>query len=380
MFEKYARLEDRAERLEIFNILKLNLCACLRLVEFLVLVILISGPAWFLGSTLTETIGRLPGAALALGLMLGLVALARLPLLLVLSRLAADFGLDPRPAAHRFKDILAPVRRRGLAAWLISFILYLGLSYLNLWIWTLASLILGIGLMILDAYFPGWLRPERIRPLRPDDLEPALLERLDHWTSKTGLPSRSLAVSTSFSPTLEPPRLEGLGRTTRLIIPEKALAAFTPRELSVMVVAAAVSSLVKAPFKFLLLRLCALAVAIPLASIFISTLGLSLWGYPLYISPALLVLVWTAAWIGYGVAEFALRLTRRGMEAQLAAVAVMVTKDEEALPAALATLADKNLEEEAPPAWREIFRHRYSRQAFLKRAKYHQHMAKFTDE
>lgn len=380
MFEKYVRLENRAERLEIYNILKLNLSACLRLVEFLALVILISGPAWFLGSALTETIGRLPGAALAIGLMLGLVALVRLPLLLIMSRLAADFGLDPRPATHRFKATLAPVRRRGLAVWLISFLLFLGLNYLNLWIWTLASLILGIGLMILDAYFPGWLRPEQIRPLRPDDLEPALLERLDHWTAKTGLPSRSLAVSTSFSPSLELPRLEGLGRTTRLIIPEKALAAFTPRELSVMVVAAAVGSLVKAPLKFLLLKLCALAVAIPLASIFISTLGLSLWGYPLYISPALLVLVWMAAWIGYGVAEFALRLTRRGMETQLAAVAVMVTKDEEALPTALTTLADKNLEEESPPAWREIFRSRFSRQAFLQRAKYHQHMAKFTGE
>jgi hypothetical protein len=147
-----------------------------------------------------------------------------------------------------------------------------------------------------------------------------------------------------------------------------------------MVVGAAVGSLVKAPLKFLLLRLCALAVAIPLASIFISTLGLSLWGYPLYISPALLVLVWAATWIGYGVAEFALRLTRRGMDTQLAAVAVMVTKDDEALPAALATLADKNLEEEEPPAWRELFRRRFSRQAFLKRTKYHQHMAKFTNE
>lgn len=380
MFEKYARLESRAERLEIFNILKLNLQACLRLAEFLALVILISGPAWFISSALTSALGRLPGAALALGLMLGLVALVRLLPLLVLSRLAADFGQDPRPAAARIRALFLVGRRRGLAAWLLSFILFLGLSYLNLWLWTLASLALGIVLMVLEAYFPGWLRPERLRPLRPDDLEPALLERLDHWTGKTGLPSRALAVSTTFNPELEPPHLKGLGRNLRLVIPEKALAAFTPRELSVLVVGAAVGSLVKAPLKFLLLRLCALAVAIPLASIFISTLGLSLWGYPLYSSPALLALVWAAAWIGYGVAEFALRLTRRGMETQLAAVAVMTTKDDQALPSALATLAEKNLEEDEPPAWRELFRCRFSRQAFLKRAKYHQHLAKFTDE
>lgn len=377
MFERYARLEDRAERLEVFNLLKLNLSACLRLAELLSMVLLAAGPAWLLGRRLTEALGPALGSALTLLLMLALPALVRLPAVALTGRLKAAFGLDPRPAAQRFKAAASVGLRRFAAAWLVSGLLFLGLAYLNLWVWTLAALGLGLGLMILDAFFPQWLRPEKLRELRPDDLDPDLTLRLDHWTSKTGLPSRAVMVGGAFRPELEPPRLEGLGPTQRLIIPEKALAAFPPRELAVLVVATAVGGLVKAPLKFLLLRLCALAVAVPLASILISTLGLSLWAYPLQASPALMVLVWLAVWIGALVAEFAARLTRRSLEAQLAAVAEMALEDQEALPQALAIIAEKNLEEDNPPAWREVFRSSYSRQLFLQRVKYHQHMAKF---
>jgi len=380
MFEKFARIEDRSERLEIYNLLKFNLSACLRLVEFLALAVLISGLGWFIGLKLSEPLGRIPGGLIALGLMLLVFGLVRLPLLYLSGTLAADFGLDPRPASRRLKSMILGGLRRLALVWLISAILYLGLIHLNLWLWTLSALALGAILITLDAFFPCFWRGGRHRPLNPGELSPELLARIDQWTPKTGLASKAIVVSAAFSPELTPPFLEGLGRTMRLVIPEKNLIAFTPRELSVLVVTRVVAALIKAPLKFLLLRFCALAVAVPLASILLSTLGAGLWAYPLTYSPALLALVWAGAWIGAGAAEFTILLTRRSMDTQLAAVAAMILKDEEALPAALAVLAEKNLEETNSPAWREIFRPRFNRQTFINRAKYHQHMSKFTEE
>ena len=380
MFEKFARIEDRTERLEIYNLLKFNFNACLRLAELLALAVLISGAGWFIGGRLSASLGVTGGGLVTIGVMLLIFGLARLPLLCLASSLNAAFGLDPRPASRRLKGLALTGLRRLILAWLISAVLYLGLIHLNLWIWTLCALTLGAGLITLGGFYPGIMRPDKLRPLSDDELAPELLARLNQWASKTGLDPKSIFVSSAYSPELKPPRLEGLGRTLKLVIPEKALAAFTPRELNVMVVAVVAAALIKAPLKFLLLRFCALAVAVPLASILLSTLGVGLWAYPLVHSPALMGLVWLGIWVGAGAAEFTIRMTRRSMDAQLAAVAGMVLADEEALPAALTILTEKNLEENATPAWREIFSARFSRQTFINRAKYHQHMSKFSEE
>ncbi len=376
MFKKFARIENRTERLEIFSLLRFNLLVCLRLAELLALALLIAGLGWFIGEPLTARGGR-PGGILAIILMLGLVELARLPFLAALSALAADFGLDPRPFRLRLAQAAGPELRRLLAVGAVSALLYWGLTALNLWLWTLAAFLLGAGLVLLNAFHPRLLRPETRRGPRDGELPPTLAIRLDHWAAKTGLSARRLLIATDFSPELKAPALSGFGPTQRLIIPERALAAFTPREMSLLVVMAAVGALVKVSVKMLLLRFCALAVAVPLAAILISTVGTGWWGYPLATPPTLVVLVWLAVWLGLGVAEFTIRLTRRILEPQLAAAATTILKDDEALVSALTTMAEKNLEEENPPAWRECLRSRPSLAVFLKRARYHQHLAKF---
>jgi hypothetical protein len=183
-----------------------------------------------------------------------------------------------------------------------------------------------------------------------------------------------IPVDTSFSPYLAPPRLSGFGPTQTLIIPEKALVTFTPRALALLTVPAVVEGLVKAPLNFILLRGCALAVAGPLAAILISTLGARLWIYPMFHKPALVLLIWLAAWLGLALADFTTRLVRRDLEAQLAAAAALILRDDEAVDAARSTLALKNLEEEAPPAWRDWFSHNYGRPAFLKRCQHYRRL------
>ncbi|UQZ88114.1 hypothetical protein C4J81_02360 [Deltaproteobacteria bacterium Smac51] len=383
MFEKFAMIEDQKERLEIYNILKFNLTACLRLAEFMALAVLISGLGWFIGTESTRLItpeaGPWASAGVSIALMILIFALLRLPFLLAIGRLHAAFGLDPRSGSCRLKELFGLGMRRGLVAWAVSMLLYGALIRLDLWYWTILALATGAVLVALNSFMPRLVTPEKLRPLRDGDLTPALLNQIERWTPKTGLSSNDIFVSTTFSPELTFPRLEGVGPTTKLIVNEKALSSFPPRELSILVVTGIMDALIKGPLKFMLLRFCSLAVAVPLAAILISTVGASIWAYPLMNNPVLITLVWAAAWVGLIISDFTIRLTSRGMSAQLAAAATMVMKDETSLDAALSTMAKKNLEEESPASWRELFRPQYSHQAFMKRARYHQHMSKFTE-
>jgi hypothetical protein len=341
----------------------------------MILALLIAGLGWLVGEPLRTWGGR-PGALLAIGLMLGIVELARLPFLAALGALTADFGLDPRPFRQRLAAAAGPELRGLMAVWLISAALFWGLTALDLWVWTVSALAFGAVIITVDAFRPRLRRPESLRSPKEGELPPSLNLRLDQWASKTGLPARKMLISTDFSPELKPPSLSGLGAAQRLVIQERALAAFTPREITFLAVVAAVGALVRIEMKMLLLRFCALAVAAPLAAMLISILGMG-WGYPQAASPSLITVVWLAAWLSLGAAEFTTRLTRRALAPQLAAAAAAILKDDEALPSILATLAEKNLEEENPPFWREFLGSRPSREAFLKRVRYHQHLASF---
>jgi hypothetical protein len=178
-----------------------------------------------------------------------------------------------------------------------------------------------------------------------------------------------LTVSTTFEPELTPPRLSGLGPTLRLVIPETALAAIPPREQAQQSVAAVLESLVKAPFKFMFLRFCGLAMAGSAAVVLLSALGPAVGLYPLAVNPELAPLLWAAVWVGWALANLAGRFTRRIITVQLLASAAELLKDEGAVSAALKTLAAKNLEPDSRPAWQEIFRRRVSRAKFLKELK-----------
>ena len=373
MFKKFSSLSDPAERLEIFNLLKFNLAICRRLAEFLTLIVLIAGFGGFAGRTAASG-PPLPYSALVIGLALFCAALPRWLFLAVESALAADFGLDPRPAGQRLTARAALDIRRLLAAWVLSILLFQLLTVLDLWAWALVVLASGAGLLLLDALKPRWLRPEKLRLPLEGEVDPALGRRFDKWTRQMGFKPWPIRISTTFNPYLEPPRLSGFGPTQTLIISERALSAFTPRALTLLTVSAMVEGLVKAPLKFLLLRGCALAVAGPLAAVFISTLGTRLWLYPLTYNPALVILIWLAGWIGLSLADFSARLVRRDLSAQLAAAAALILKDDEAASAARTALAVKNLEEEAPPAWRNWFSLHYSYPVFLKRFQHYRRL------
>ncbi len=383
MFNKFAGIEDQKERLEIYNLLKFNLSACLRLAEFMTLVVLISGLGWLISSesarVLNPALGPWGSAGVSLLLMILIPALIRLPFLLAIGRLKAVFKLDPRSGAGRMKDIAGAGLRRLILVWTFSMILYAALVKLELWQWTVLALVLGAALVALDSFFPGLMNPEKLRPLREGDLSPSLLVQIENWKTKTGLSTENIFISSTFRPELSFPRLTGLGPTTKLVIQERALASFPPRELSILVVTGVLEALVKGPLKFMLLRFCSLAVTAPLAAILISTVGASFWGYPLISNPALITLVWVSAWVGLNISAFTVRLTGRGLTVQLAAAAAIVIKDESSLETALSTMAQKNLEDERPAYWRELFSRQYGRHTFIKRVKYHRHMSKFSE-
>jgi hypothetical protein len=384
MFKKFARIADDEEKIEIYNLLKLTLSICLFMAELLILAVMAAGLGWRIGAESIAAaadlgLGFMTGSAAAIGLMLLTAGLIRLPVVWAVKQLQADFGLDPRPFSRRLKELILADLKGGLVIWLVSVGLFAVLAETNILTWTLSAAGLGLLLILLDACFPNLLRPDRRRPLKEGELPASLTTRIDKWAPKTGLRLSDVVVSARPEPYLAAPRLEGLGRHMRLVIQEKALAAFSPREMAVLTVIGVMAALVKAPLKFMLARLCSMFVAVPLAAILISAAGASLWAYPLTVSPALAVLFWLAAWSGYWLSELTIRLTSRALGVQLAAAATAVLQDEEALPAALKTLAEKNLEESSPPAWREFLRRSHSRAEFLKRVKYYRHMAKYSE-
>jgi hypothetical protein len=372
MFKKFSSLPDPGERLEIFNLLKFNLGICRRLSEFATLTTLIAGFSWF--SHKFAPSSTLAHSAPLIGLAIFFATLPRWLFLAAESTLAADFGLDPRPVSQRLKARAALEIRWLPTAWLLSVLLFQLLTVLELWAWTLAALALGIGLLLLDSFKPRLFRPERLRHPMEGEVDPVLNQRFDRWAKQMGFKPWPIRVATTFNPYLTPPRLSGLGSSQTLIISEKALSAFPPRALTLLTVSAVVEGLVKAPLKFLPLRGCALAVAAPLTAVLLGTLGTHLWLYPLVHNPALITLVWLAGWSGLILAEFATRIVRRDLEAQLSAAAATILKDDAAVGAARVTLAVKNLEEEAPPAWRNWFSHRYSSQAFIKRFQHYRRL------
>lgn len=379
MFKKFAQLEDRTERLELFNLLKFNLQILLRLAELLSLAALASGPAWRLGTVLAQRAGQAAGAVLAIGLMALILALVRLPFLYSLGSLNAAFGLDPRPTGRFLKWLIKGELIRCGLLWLISSVLFLGLAWLNLWLWITLGLVLGALGLVCAALNPFWGRKTPREP-QPGELSPNLVERLDKWSPKTGLTSGDILISDDFSPGLKKPWLVGLGRRVKIIIPEKALCAFKPEQLGLLTVSAMVERLAKAPEKMLLLRLSALAVAVPLAGILISLAGPGLWGYPIHKSPALMTMVWLAGWVAFGLGEISIRMTRRSLETQASAVAALLLKNEDSLPQALETFAERNLEQDSPSAIIGFFSPHYDRKRFMKQVRRHQHLAKFKEE
>lgn len=365
---KVSKIENQDQKPEAFNLLKLGLKSMLKLSEFLVLLLLAAGLNWRLTEPLIALAGPLAGAGLGLALMLALIGLPRLIWLYCLDRLNVDFGLDPRPGNVIFKSTLGLELKRGLLLWLLSLLLYGLMLAMNLWLWTTVGLVLGLGLTVLDAYHPGLLRPAKLRPLADDELSPALMARLEKWSHKTKLNRQNIFVDQTFRPELERPGLSGLGAELKLIIPQKALVAYPTRALNLLVATAVMEHLTKAQLSYFFLRICAVAVAAPLASLL---LGLSGAVQPMALpqdGPALVSLVWLALWLAGQMAALAVHLTRRSVEIQAAAAASIILNDEDALTLALDTRVERNLEEPSPPAWREFFLPSCGRRHFLKRA------------
>lgn len=379
MFKKFTAPENLEEKLEIFNLLKFNLVSSLKLMELLALLILGAGLGWRISSFFTNMLGPFYGTPIAVAALLLFVLLLRLPPVFILTKLYGDFGLDLRPSGPRLKKMASLSFYHFLLAWVASLLLLAGLHFMPLWIWTVASLAASFFILMLASNYPGLADLAEFRQLRPGDLPDYTLVQLDQWSGKTGVGSKDILISTTFNPVLEAPSLFGLGRKTRLIVPERALAVLPPKEMNFLVLTAAIGGVANAQLKFIFLRFCALATAFPLAAILIATWGSSMWGYPLMINPSLVVYAWLGLWLGVNLAEISERFTRRSIEVQLAAAVSTILVDQDIPQSAYAALGSKNLAESSPPLWRAVFLKRHGVSEMLKRIRYQCHLAKFED-
>ncbi len=365
MFKKFACLSDETERREIFSLLTFNLTLCLRLMEILSLSFLFFGLGWFISQS-TASLGPNLGPAAAVALMLVFIALMRLGPLWAREKLGAAFGLSP--AEGCLERALIRQLKPGLWLYLSSLPLLFGLEYLPLWGWTLAALALGLGLLALLNSFPRLWRPGRPRPATEAEIPAELRQRAALWQSRSRLGPEQIWVDDICSLEAAWPRLEGLGSRLRLVIPGR-LVKLPPRELSALASLGLLAAVMRVPQKFLLLKICALCFCLPLAAILIGLLGSALWAYPLLVKAVLVILIWLALALGWLVAQLALNLTSRTLEAQLAASLMDILPEGPALVrSALEAAAAQNLEPAQRPAWQDFFRPHLSWETLLQRA------------
>ncbi|MGL4209889.1 MAG: hypothetical protein ACRCTY_10950 [Candidatus Adiutrix sp.] len=384
MFKKFAEIQDQKERIEIFNLLKINLSLCLIMLMAVVLFFLIM----ILGQIISFSLyfpNSDSGAAFWLGrfaaifLMLGLIFLARLPVLMAQNQLRADFGLDSRPFSSRFKWILASEFRSWLLAGALSAISFVVLLNTSLLLWVVITLPLLLICLTINLFFPHIYQPQNLRLPKKGEFSAKMLAKIDQWSPKTGLLSSDILISTDFKPELDLPTVEWHKFRLRLIISEKALHDFPCDQLRLALAFGVLGWVVKMPLKIFLLRFFVLAAGVPITAILISTVGVAQWAYPLVVSPAIVTLIWLGAGFSLTLYYVVLGGLFRALNTQLATASAMILKDDDALEGVLKTLAEKNLESESPPWWQKLFHFRHSRSEFLKRAKFQQHLANFTE-
>ncbi len=376
MFEKMAQIENKAERAELFTSTHFLLRTLGVASEFLALICFVVGGAWLLGSELVSQLGLELGSGLTILAMVLSAIVLRLPWQLGQIKLEMAFGLEPRPFKIAAGRKLFLNLRRGLIVWLFLFLLYWILVSSDLFWWAISGAFLGFIVCAIDSWQPRWWRPVTLRPLASEELSADFLEKLARWQPKILLPSEKIMVSTTFSPFLELPRLEGLGNKRLLVIPERALASFTPQEMEVLVTSSLISSILKLPQKLMFLRFCVVAISFPIAAILISSIGHFWWKYPLFLNPALASLIALSLWFGAYLVTLSQNFLMRTLATQLGAAAGILLDDQKSLASALSTLADKNLEPENIPAWQELFRPLFSRVRFLKKVHQQEHLAK----
>ncbi|MDR3153831.1 MAG: hypothetical protein LBW85_06065 [Deltaproteobacteria bacterium] len=327
-----------------------------RLVELAFLagaLFFLADACWRLGQAIfAGSAGEILGAFLlvtAFGIVRAPAGLARICL-------ERDFGLDPRPlrarAGERFLDFLffLPVGALGTLA------LHAALPVMGALAWGLCCLTLfwlALALWLMKPRLTA-LADRRLRKPAPGEIPPDTGRRLELIsTGSAKITVDDILISTAFRPGLAAP----FPMAGKIIVPEKALAAFPPKALEARIAAAALERLVSASRNLTVLRFFSMALAAPGSLILLNSVGL-FFGYPLAATPGLAGLIWAGGWGAFWFSELAALFVERAVSARLLATVAAITMDARSLFESIELMARWNLDPARQTPLLDFFRPR----------------------
>ena len=340
MFRKLFLKVKASERAEIYGLMDFVLSAVGLMLELAAIELL----AFSLGRLIADRVGSpegLWGTALTILPFCLVMLVFAAPARILRASLAAGFGLDPRPLWARLRSLAFSGLIFLVFVWLASWAVYEGLRSGDPFLWS-GALLGCLWLFVLGDYFFRRIRlSASLRDIAPEEIPEGLAPFLDVWR-KSFPKAGKLKVYDTFRKGLSMPGYLG----SDLVISGKALAAFTPEALKTGVVMAIMTQMLKLDRNYLILRLAAVALAVPGAIIILHSLGFFL-GFPLMSEPRLIPLVWLAVWFARQVSVLIERQLRRYLAYKLNYAVVSVTGNAPALVTFIGTMARYN-----QAAWR----------------------------
>lgn len=335
MFRKLFLKVKASERAEIHGLMDFVLSCVGLMLELVALELLAFG----LGRVIIDR-AAIPDGPWAPGLVLLPLCLVMLiavaPTRLLKADLKAGFGLDPRPLWPRIRSLAASGLIFLVCLWLASWAVFAALQTGSMLLWV--GVLLGcLWLCVLGRHAAKRLIISRsLRDIRPEEIPEGLAPFLDVW--RRNFPKAGqLKVFDLFQPGLTMPGYLGHD----LVVSGKALAAFTPDALRSGVVMAIMTQMLKLDRNYLIMRLAAIALAVPGAIIILHSLGFAM-GFPLATSPRSMPLIWLAAWFARQVSVLLERQLRKYLQYKINSAVVAVTRDPAALSTAIGTMARYN--------------------------------------
>ncbi|MDR1658475.1 MAG: hypothetical protein LBT47_13180 [Deltaproteobacteria bacterium] len=356
MFRKLFLKLKVSERAEIYGLLDFFIAAVGLGVELMVFEFLAFSPGrWLLGKLGADVVSIEPHSS---GLLTSALALGPYCLILLIavgfsrvirSSLQNGFGLDPRPLKVRAVNLTLSGLVFLAYVWTASWVVFQAVLTSNLILWSVVFL--GcLWLYVLGSFFLKRLVWQNsLRDIKPEEVPAGMSPFLESW-QKNQKVAGGIKVSGLFQPGLTMPSYLG----PNVVISDKALAAFTPDALKSGIIMAFMSQMLSLERNYLIIRLAAIALAVPGAIIILHSLGFFL-GFPLSIEPWLMPLIWLAAWFAFQVSRLLEFGLKRFLCYKLNAAAATVTSSVFSIITAIGTMVRYNQIPWHSPWWRRVF-------------------------
>jgi hypothetical protein len=245
---------------------------------------------------------------------------------------------------------LVPAGTAGTAA------LFVALQAAGPLAWGLSCLVLTWLALFLAVMLPRLriLSEKALREPGPGELPPGTARCMGLLSGAGGrLGEGDILVSLAFYPGLQPPFV----MASKILVPEKALEAYTPKALEAGIAAAALGHSIGAARGAIALRFFSMALAAPASLILLNSVGLLL-GFPAVAGFGLAGLFWAGVWMAYWFSGFVSLFVERAVSARVCATVAALTMDARGLYEYVELTARGNLDPVSRKPVTELFRAR----------------------